>query len=390
MTDNQALAIIVVTYNRADSLKRLLGSIAMSSYGAVFPDLLISIDYSEDFQSEMEAIAEEFEWQGKKNIICYSKNLGLKAHIFNCADLTRVYDAVIILEDDLVVSKGFFGYAQKALEACGKQSNIAGISLYNNTFNETAALPFEAIKTSGDFYLMQVPCSWGQIWTKTQWENFKNWYTNVFKTGDLLVLPEGIRDWSDHSWKKPYILYLIQTNQYFAYPYVSYSMNLNELGTHIKIKDYKFLNSLMLSADDRVLILDKNALRYDAAYMLNPKIINAYSDVLKKYDYQIDLFGSKLDNLADDYWILTTLEADTYEKSFGLELKPIELNIIYGIEGKEIFLTKKKYLKSTKKRRKIINYYYPIPHWYNDYFQQPILRRIKDSFLHKIKSVLKN
>lgn len=387
MNNNQAPAIVVITYNRGNSLKRLLRSIEMASYGAFYPDLLISIDYSETHQTEMESIAKEFKWMGNKKIICHPKNLGLKAHIFYCADFTEAYDAVIFLEDDLFVSKGFYKYSQKALQVCDNQSYIAGIALYSNTYNETSALPFEALKGEGDFFLMQVPCSWGQILTKTQWKDFKFWYSNDFKDQDLTLLPEGTRDWSDHSWKKLYFIYLIQKQQYFAYPYVSYSMNLNEPGTNVKIKDFKFLNGLKLSINDKELVLDRNAPRYDASYMLKPEVLNILTDVLNNYEYQIDLFGSKLNCLVDDDWVITTLDVGIFEKSFGLELKPIELNIIYGIEGQEIFLTKKKYLKSSIKRKQIINYYYPIAHWYHSYFQKPLLKRIKDSLLHKMKAV---
>lgn len=377
MKNTQLPAIIVVTYNRINSLKRLLNSISKASYGDIVPDLIISIDYSDTHQKSIKTIAEQFEWQGQKQIICHPKNLGLKKHIFYCGDLTETYDSVIILEDDLFVSQGFFKYTQQALEACEKQNNIAGIALYNNTFNESASLPFEAIKDNGDFYLMQVPCSWGQVWTKAEWKAYKKWYKSSFNYENFSKLPKGISGWSQDSWKKPCFLYLAETQTYFAYPYISYSMNLNEAGTNVRSKDFKFLNGLELTSDVSTLTLNNNAPKYGMAYMLLSKSLNYFNPGLKNYDYLVDLFGSQLENYDDDQWLITALEVSQYEKAYGLELKPIELNIIYGIRGEALFLTQKKHIRTTRLSRFIINYYYPIPEWYFPFFQRSILDRIK-------------
>jgi hypothetical protein len=368
-------AIVVLGYNRVNSLKRLLNAIKNSDYGRVYPTLVISIDYSTSHQQELKDIAEQLDWFGEKQIICHSKNLGLKEHIFFCADLSNTYDSVVILEDDLFVSPAFYQYAQHALRLFEKEEHIAGVALYNNSFNEAAALPFEPIKTESDFYLMQVPCSWGQLFHKTQWNDFKTWYDSEYSESQLVKLPVGIRSWSEKSWKKSFFVYLKNKQKFFVYPYGSYSMNLNEIGTNVNAKDFKFLNGLMLSSKIPPLKLI-SAPEYDDAYMLSSSYLNCYTNELKAYDYEVDLYGSKLNLFTDDQWLITALEVSQYEKSFGLELKPIELNIIFGIEGKAIYLTQKKHIITTRLSKSLISYYYPIPRWYAPFFEEPVLKRI--------------
>jgi hypothetical protein len=369
-----------VTYNRPDCLKRLLASLSLATYNDNPPDLVISIDYSDIYQQEMNGIAEQFIWNGNKIVRIQDTNLGLKQHIFQCAEISKDYDSIIMLEDDLVVSSGFYEYAIKALRATSNQESVAGISLYSNTFNESAMLPFEPLSGKGDFYQMQVPCSWGQIWSRSQWEDFKSWYDKLFNEADYGLLPTGIKDWSETSWKKPYFLYLLKKNKYIAYPYVSYSMNMNAPGTNIKTSDFKFLNSLANSCPERILQWDSNAPKYEMSYMLENEFFDKKIPELKHFDYQIDLFGSRLHLCNDDQYLLTMLPCQNEKLSFGLELKPIEMNILMNVKGNDIKLVRKRDILTKNLPKKIIDFYYPIPMWYYAYFQVPIHERLKETF----------
>ena len=81
-------AIVVVTYNRPDSLKRLLGSLSKARYPDGVP-LVISIDGGDSHEEEVVKIAGEFPWpHGKKEVICHEKNLGLRKHILTKVDVT--------------------------------------------------------------------------------------------------------------------------------------------------------------------------------------------------------------------------------------------------------------------------------------------------------------
>ena len=100
-------AIIVVAYNRPKSLFRLLQSIKNASYKTKNIPLIISIDSKNSIlNEEVVSIAENFIWEyGEKQIVRNQASLGLKKHILLCGDFTKVYNSVIILEDDHCMKK---------------------------------------------------------------------------------------------------------------------------------------------------------------------------------------------------------------------------------------------------------------------------------------------
>src|SRR4051812_782733 len=96
-------AIVISAYNQPASLSRLLASVESAIYTAADIPLIISIDKSDE--PEVRAIAEAFHWKhGDKRIILHEAPLGLKQHILSCGNLSLVYGAILLLEDDLLVS----------------------------------------------------------------------------------------------------------------------------------------------------------------------------------------------------------------------------------------------------------------------------------------------
>ena len=86
-----APAIVVVAYNRPESLGRLLNSIAQAKYPAdqQIP-LVISIDGGGSNGVAVRKIAHEYDWlHGEKEIIDHQTNLGLIEHVFSCGDLSQ-------------------------------------------------------------------------------------------------------------------------------------------------------------------------------------------------------------------------------------------------------------------------------------------------------------
>lgn len=66
------LAIVVVAYNRTDSVSRLLGSLAKAHYSIPAP-LIISIDKSNT--DDVAKLADSFEWEhGPKRVIKHQQN----------------------------------------------------------------------------------------------------------------------------------------------------------------------------------------------------------------------------------------------------------------------------------------------------------------------------
>lgn len=122
-------AIVISAYNRPRALERILSSISQAQYVQRDVPLVISIDRGADERNnQVAAIAKQFEWKfGPKQVIHHADHLGLLQHVFFCGNLTREFDAVIFLEDDLYVSPSFYVYASQALNFYDDAPRIAGV-----------------------------------------------------------------------------------------------------------------------------------------------------------------------------------------------------------------------------------------------------------------------
>ena len=342
--------IVVIAYNRDKALKRLLQSIARAEYPDDDIRLVISIDKSDN--EKVANIADEFEWKfGEKIVLKRDKNMGLKAHVLSCGDLTAQYGSVIMLEDDLYVSKAFYQYSIKALEFCEADDRIAGISLYNHLLNVHAREPFEAINDGYDNWYFQFASSWGQAFSKDQWDGFKKY---MIENGgkDIVAdnVPLNVSSWSAKSWLKYYIKYMIENDLYFLYPRVSLTTNFSEEGTHADSASDD-LQVAMLSgakASWNFSTLDESESKYDAFFEnvgLKKVIAGIINDVsegnIAKSDIVVDLYGyksatSKLNGAK--YLLTSAARNNRIVKKYGRHFRPIDANIAENLEGEEFFL----------------------------------------------------
>ncbi|WP_342539064.1 glycosyltransferase family A protein [Sporosarcina sp. FSL K6-1540] len=355
------IAIVAIAYNRPVSLKRLLQSLDEVSYDdKIKVPLIISIDWSENRDSVYE-VAEKFTWEyGPEKIIKHKENLGLKKHIMFCGDLTKEYEALAVFEDDIYVSKGFYKFGLKAIEYYGNSEKVSGISLYTPEWNQTANRFFSVEQNEYDTFLMQYAQSWGQIWTRNWWSNFKQWFEEENNNDfNKETIPYNVQAWPDNSsWLKYYIKYCIEKDKYFVYPKLSYSTNFSEVGEHNSISTPSYQVSLFHAQKSDYIFQpeDDNTLNYDAFF--EREHLSQYLNC-KEEELCVDLYGTKKNSKR---YLLTT-QILNYEtvKSFGMKLRPHELNVIRNIEGQEIhFYDTHKIIKRTsdiKKKRKYINIY---------------------------------
>lgn len=326
------LAICVIGFNRIFSLKRLLGSLNNAFYDTNVP-LIISIDKSDT--DVVEKYADSFIWAfGPKRVIKHEENLGLRKHILQCGNLLEEFDALIVLEDDIEVSPGFFCYAKQCVEKYYNDDQIAGISLYNFHVNYLNKLPFTPLKTESDVYLMKCAQSWGQIWMKKQWGEFLNWYReNNEEFHESPHLPLSICKWPKSSWLKYHTRYCIEKNKYFVYPYTSLTTNYSDVGVHSNQSSYLFQVPLLFSCKKDYIL--EPTIHYDGFF--------ENENILKYLNYNedeicIDLYGEKSNREKKRYYLTTKLLNYKIISSYGLCLRPIELNVIKEIEGQGIFL----------------------------------------------------
>jgi Glycosyl transferase family 2. len=214
-------AIVVIGYNRPVSMQRLLNSLSQGIYGNDKITLIISIDNSGT--DEVKKCADIFFWKfGEKKIVVYPKKQGLRQHILHCGDFLYDYDAIAVLEDDIVVAPGFYTYMKETVKKYHDNDQIAGISLYNHLWNVHVNMPFEPVPTIYDTYFFQFAQSWGQIWMKKQWFDFQKWYKqNREEFGEINGVPESVCGWPSSSWLKYHIRYCVEKDKYFVYPYKS-------------------------------------------------------------------------------------------------------------------------------------------------------------------------
>ncbi len=348
-------AIVISAYNRPHALQRLLNSIAAAHYEGEDITLVISIDQSGS--DSVKTIAGNFDWKhGTKQIISHAEHLGLKRHILFCGALAKEQGAVIVLEDDLMVSPFFYDYARQAHAYYKDEPSIAGISLYNYQVAESCFLPFKAIDDGSEVYFMQVASSWGQLWTKRQWEDFETWFARHPEPGDDPSIPGYIRQWGDRSWKKHFIHYLIASSKYFVFPRLSLSTNFEDDGTNASTKQVFQVPLQLAKKQYEFRKFRESHAVYDAWFELLPACINQANKALSNFNYEVDLYGTKEIVQNDFDYILSSKQGDRAEQSFSASLFPLETNIVLNLPGIDLGLYHKQENRFRKKTSALHNF----------------------------------
>lgn len=329
------IAIVSVAYNRIDCLRRQFDSLEHAEYDSPVT-LIISIDKSNT--DAVELMARGYHWPyGNKRIVAHDKNLGLRAHILSLGSHFNEFDALIVLEDDVTVGKSFYLYAKACIEKYYGHNDIAGISLYNFPMNNNNYLPFTPAKSKDDVYFMNCAMSWGQVWMKPQWEKFMEWYRGHSGAFNLEHLPSSINSWPKSSWLKYHIRYCIEENKYFVYPYFSLSTNNADPGVNFDHIDTMFQTNMLatLQKDYSLPDFEQAEIKYDGFYQ--PKYLGRHLSIPDD-ELCVDLFSNKPQCMFRHYLLSNRTLPYKVVKSYALQLRPIEMNIICNREGHELWL----------------------------------------------------
>lgn len=375
-------AIVIAAYNRPSSLARLLHSLTYADYrGYDDIPLIISIDNSPI--TEVSEIADNYTWKyGSKKVIKHETNIGLKANILFCGDLTKEYNSVIVLEDDLFVSPAFYDYTCQSINFYNDSDEIAGISLYSYDFNEYAKMRFIPLHDGFDNYFLQSATSWGQAWTWKQWNDFKTWYSDNNSISQDDPLPENVINWKDNSWKKNYIKYMVLNKKYFVVPRISLTTNFSEEGTNAKRQVHSYqVPMLMQKKKFNFSKLEESNSIYDCYYEISSDIIKNFNSFLQLFDFECDFYGSKKLSKVQSKYLLTIRDSYCPETSYSLNLIPHELNAINQLNGNFFNLSKVDECQPLKKSKKLSQYMYmtfePGARMYGNLLVYDILKRVK-------------
>lgn len=363
MNENLILpAICVVGYNRIESICRVLDSVINADYTYDGIQLIVSLDHSDLEEKMTEAVNKKLKnWKnGKSEIRTYDNRLGLRKHILKCGDISSEYGAVIVLEDDIVVSPYFYNYTVQALNYYQDDLHIAGIALYSHKWNGYARRFFEPLNNGNDNYFGQFSVTWGQCWSAEQWKRFRKWYgKNSNKLSHMDGVPDVITNWPDSSWGKYFVHYIVENDLYYVMPYVSLSTNFGDVGQHIK--SFSSEHQVPLEYGKRAYDFADypNGVKYDIFF----ESMDLAKKVSEKYNIEnicIDLYGQK--EKYKEKYVITTKKLDyKIVDSYGMLMSPVELNILYDVKGQDIFLydiSKKEPNKvvMTRHRYNLINY----------------------------------
>jgi len=350
VSNKDKIAIVVIGYNRFNSLTRLLDSLQQANYPSKDIPLVISIDCSGNEQ--VYGFASQFHWNhGDKYLLIQEKQLGLKEHIFRCGDLSRHFKAVVLLEDDLFVSPFFYSFVLASVEKYELDENIAGIALYSNETNGYTNLPFSPLHNGSDVYAMQSTCTWGECYTEKMWNNFRTWLQDWQEDFQLVEIPEAIKKW-ERAWSKYYDAYLVLNEKYFIYPCISVTTNFGDAGEHSSIS--------VTSTQVNLLFGEKKYDLFDFNQLVKYDSFNNNIDIytwlgINEQQLCIDPWGHN-DNIKGKRYILSPyILAYQAINHFGLHLRPQELNIKYKIDGNELHLYDTLYPLANTRAKKNLN-----------------------------------
>lgn len=342
-------AIVVIAYNRPKALARLLDSLSNAEYPKERKvTLIISIDKSDN--REVKKVADDYVWDyGEKRVNAREVNMGLKAHVLSCGDYAAEYGSIIVLEDDLYVATSFYEYSVRALDMSEGDERIAGVSLYNHLFNVHAREPFTAMDDGYDNWYLQFASSWGQAYTAKQWADFIKWYEpNKARTLVDVSVPDNVSGWSDKSWLKFFIKYVIETDKYFLYPRVSFTTNFSDVGEHAVKLDTDVQVPLAWNAagrEYRFATVDESRSVYDAFFenvLLKDEV--ASNTGVDRTQVIIDLYGLKnIEGMkAKDNGLKILVSSRPYPykvlKSYARALRPVDANVTCRIQGCDLFV----------------------------------------------------
>lgn len=349
--------IVAIGYNRVYALRRLLDALEDAYYEEEVL-LVISVDYGGD--PEVTKLAEHFKWtHGKKIVKTYNENLGLKKHIIKCGDLSMRYGAAIIFEDDIVPSPYFYSYVKQAVNFYKDDERVFAVSLYSQVWNGYSNKVFTPLKNEYDAFISQIECSWGECFIGERWKEFKEWYE--VKENNLEYnynVPHAVYGWKDSRCK--YLLYyIVESNKYYVTPYDSLSTNFHNIGTHISIASSSYQVPLLYGNKKFHFPRFEDALKYDAFF----ESIDLRYCLERTYCGRkicVDYYGLHRDYDSYDFCFSSANLPYKIIKSFGLEMRPPELNYYYNIEGDDLFLYD---ISTSQKPKKDRKHHYNLLHY---------------------------
>ena len=361
-------AIVIPAYNRPDTLTRLLASLESANYpDSLKISLVISIDPENGAPNQsVRTVAESFQWnRGPKEIILHPDHLGMLNNFYFCGNLTEIYDSVIYLEDDLVLSPVFYHFVEQAHQYFSADNRIAGVSLYAYQFNGYHHYPFIPLMDGADVYFAQVMSILGQSWTKAQWSRFHQWYKSRSRRMNEIGKPlhDVWQSFADDEYFPIQMKYLVSTDQFYVFPRISLTTGFGDQGVHFDYStDYFQVPIQRNKISYRFHTLDDADALYDSFMETTSECLRALVPSLKDLNFDVDLNATKAPHHLTADFVLTTRACANPVKTFALAMRPLEANLIFNVDGTGINLCRRSDIRWDKwsefqTRKRLHDYY---------------------------------
>lgn len=285
------LLIVVIAWNRPESLRRLLRSLEQADYGAApsSMELWFALDGAENatVDTAIDDVIDAMRWPyGDTLVRRRARRAGLRDNVLGSwtGDEGR---AAVMLEDDIEVSELWWHWTQAALDQYTALPSVVGVSLFtpddlNEAFDNgsggsvgpdgrtTRSCHWQAdhLKRGGggggsdgaseragvSAVLFGQPCSWGAVYLPEAWRSFRRRALELRAARmppDLPCPPDTPKErltgpracrvtanrWGRSSWKRLMMYHMVEQGLVMAYPNLpsraSFSTNHVEPGQHL-------------------------------------------------------------------------------------------------------------------------------------------------------------
>ena len=206
--------IVIFCFNRLDTLKVLINGL-LKNYETPFSPFIFFVDGPRNTIEERKVslvtdYVKALNIGNSKEIIIREKNLGLAQNIFDGLNIVfKKFEAAIILEDDLLISKYYLEYMNFALNKYASNQSVYSINGANYH------IPIIPKKNSSIMIKKALGCSmgwatWSRVWGKYELNpindiedlesNFPlrlkyNYFGVMDRARGMISLKDGIRTW---------------------------------------------------------------------------------------------------------------------------------------------------------------------------------------------------
>ena len=179
------LTVVAITWRRPESLARLLASLGRALYFGDDVSLRFEVDGGHDAATAAIARREVASWPyGRASHRLREHNVGLATAVLESYDPRddTHSEYAVLLEDDIEVSRAFYGWLKYALltfrhgRQTARDPRLLGVSLYTPRLEELTR-PRRRLSHYGTLrgraFAQQLPCSWGALYFPEHWRRFR-------------------------------------------------------------------------------------------------------------------------------------------------------------------------------------------------------------------------